>query len=203
MAGVSTTRPRAAAPALLTAALGSFLLAGCAAAAGVDAAPHATDPDCARVVLALPDELGGLPRLDTTSQATAAWGTAQAPVTLRCGVEPPGPTTQQCVTAESATGPSVDWLVVAGDDTDAAAGGDATAGGDDGGDDDGADDGADDETDDETGTDEPTDWTFTTYGRDPAVEVHVPAAVAAEQSTSFLDELGAAVSRVEADRSCV
>ncbi len=46
-------------------------------------------------------------------------------------------------------------------------------------------------------------YVFTTYGRDPAVEVHVPASVAAEQSTSFLDELGPAISLVAADRTCV
>jgi hypothetical protein len=52
-----------------------------------------------------------------------------------------------------------------------------------------------------TGAD--ADWTFVTYGRDPAVEVHVPATVVAERSASFLDALGVAVSRVEATRSCL
>ena len=46
-------------------------------------------------------------------------------------------------------------------------------------------------------------WTFTTYGREPAVEVFVPASVAAERSTSFLLDLGPAVSHVEATRSCI
>lgn len=191
MADVRTSRPRVTVLvlALATTTAATLLLAGCAAPVGVDAAPHATDPDCARVVLALPDDLGGLPRLTTSSQATAAWGTAVDPVTLRCGVEPPGPTTEQCVTAESDTGLSVDWLVVAGDDDEAEPGSEdgVTTPGTDA---------------DSTGTD-PVDWTFTTYGRDPAVEVHVPAAVAAEQSTSFLDDLDAAISQVKADRSCV
>ena len=46
-------------------------------------------------------------------------------------------------------------------------------------------------------------WTFTTYGREPAVELHVPAAVAAERSTAFVDQLGPAVALTEQVRSCV
>lgn len=148
--------------------------AGCAPTVGVDAAPHATDPDCARIVLALPDSLGdGLDRVRTTSQATAAWGSGSDAVTLRCGVEAPGPTTEQCVTVETPSGPSVDWLVASADGTDHAQ------------------------------LDGATDWTFLTYGRDPAVEVHVPASVVGTRSTSFVDKLGPAVAQVEATRSCV
>ena len=47
------------------------------------------------------------------------------------------------------------------------------------------------------------EWTFTTYGRVPAVEVSVPAAVTAVRSTSFLLELGPAIARVEATRTCL
>ncbi len=151
-------------------------LTGCAAHVSVEVAPHATDPDCARIVLALPDELGGLAKVDTNSQATAAWGTAETAITLRCGVEPPGPTTDQCVTVETPAGPSVDWVVVAA----AGPADGATA---------------------SPGTD--TDWTFTTYGRDPAVQVVVPAAVAADRSTSFIDALGPAVAQVAATRACL
>ncbi len=180
-------------------------LAGCSQAVGVAVAPDATDPACARVVLALPDSLADLDRSRTTSQATAAWGSGPDAVTLRCGVEVPGPTTEQCVTVETPSGPSVDWIVTA--DAEAADGvalpGTGTTSG------------TGDATDDSTGSagteasaDEPTtgaesDWTFVTYGRDPAVEVHVPASVVAERSASFLDALGVAVSRVEATRSCV
>ena len=46
-------------------------------------------------------------------------------------------------------------------------------------------------------------WTFTTYGRDPAVEVRVPASVTSTRSTSFLLELGAAIERVPATRACL
>jgi hypothetical protein len=172
--------------ALTTLLVGAPVLAGCSSAVTVAVAPHATDPLCASVVLALPDTLADLERSQTTSQATAAWGSGADAVTLRCGVEPPGPTTEQCVTVETPAGPTVDWLVLA--DAEAADGATPTA----------------------TATpgEAPTtgadaDWTFVTYGRDPAVEVHVPAAVVAERSASFLDALGVAVSRVEATRSCL
>ncbi len=181
-------------------------LAGCSQAVSVEVATYATDPLCASVVLALPDTLAGLDRSRTTSQATAAWGSGEDAVTLRCGVEVPGPTTQQCVTVETPSGPSVDWLVFAdseaADDTtdDAATAADATASA-----------GATGATDSGTSTGataEPTtgadsDWTFITYGRDPAVEVHVPASVVAERSASFLDALGLAVSEVAATRTCL
>lgn len=46
-------------------------------------------------------------------------------------------------------------------------------------------------------------WTFTTYGRVPAVELHVPSQVAEERSTAFVDQLGPAVALTEQVRSCV
>ncbi|WP_282948773.1 DUF3515 family protein [Cellulomonas endometrii] len=181
----TTTTPALVALAVLVAST----LAGCAQAVGVTVAPHATEPACARVVLALPEVLGDdLEQLRTTSQATSAWGDPTDPVTLRCGVEVPGPTTEQCVTVETASGPSVDWLVRADSepvaDAGATPGTDPTA----------------------PATQEPSgssDWTFVTYGRDPAVEVHVPASVVAERSTSFLDGLSVAVAQVEATRTCL
>lgn len=164
-------------------AVAVLAVAGCASSVGVPAAPEAQDPDCARVILALPQSLGdGLERRQTTSQATAAWGTGDQVVVLRCGVEPPGPTTEQCVTMETASGAAVDWLVraestPAGDPTPAATDPALDPGG--------------------------SDWTFLTYGRDPAIEVQVPAAVVSERSTTFLDALVPAVSQIAADRSCV
>ncbi|GEL46458.1 hypothetical protein CHO01_15740 [Cellulomonas hominis] len=178
-----TARP--AAVALAGAAVLAPALAACAPSVGVAVAPHATDPDCARVVLTLPDSLGdGLDAVRTTSQATAAWGDPAGPVTLRCGVEVPGPTTEQCVTVETASGPSIDWLVQADAEP---ADGEATPN-------------APSDPAQDPGS---SDWTFVTYGRDPAVEVHVPAAVVAERSTSFLDGLSVAVAQVEATRSCL
>lgn len=172
--------PRARGVAALALAATAGVLAGCSATVGVQAAPDAADPDCARVVLALPDSLGdGLDRIGTTSQATAAWGSPSEAVVLRCGVEPPGPTTDQCVTLETAGGTAVDWLVRAQSlPADGASPSPATDPG-------------------------SSDWVFVTYGRDPAVEVQVPAAVVGERSTAFLDAIAPAVALVPADRSCV
>lgn len=138
--------------------------AACAPRIGVEVADDAADPLCAEVVLAVPESLGeGLPQLGTTSQATTAWGEPGAAVTLRCGVEVPGPTTDLCQSVGTGSG-TVDWLVV----------------------------------EDGEGT-----WTFTTYGRDPAVEVVVPPAVTANRSTSFIADLGPAVQSVPQTRQCL
>ncbi|WP_051640123.1 DUF3515 family protein [Cellulomonas sp. URHE0023] len=154
---------RLATPAAVVATL--LLLAGCTSAVAAEAAPHATDPVCASVVLAMPDSLGDdLPRRDTTAQATAAWGDPEAPILLRCGVEPLGPTTEHCQTVETPGGPSIDWVTVENDDGS---------------------------------------WTLTTYGRSPAVEVDVPATVAASTGTSYVDQLGAAVAMTAQQRTCL
>ena len=153
-------------PTVLTAAATVTLLgvSACSSIVPVTVAPHATDPVCASVVLSLPASLGdGLARVDTDAQATAAWGEPRQAVVLRCGVEPPGPTTDRCESVTTPGGPTVDWVVVEDDG----------------------------------------DWTFTTYGRVPAVELRVPAAVAAERSTSFVDLLGPAVARTVQERSCL
>ncbi len=148
--------------------LGLGPLTGCSSAVVVKVAPHAADPVCASVVLALPQALDDLERLRTTSQATVAWGDPTSPVVLRCGVEPPGPTTDKCITAADDKS-SVDWVAVAGPA-------------------------------DENGA---ADWTFTTYGRSPAVEVQVPASVTSTRSTSFLLELGPAIDQVTQTRHCL
>jgi hypothetical protein len=48
-----------------------------------------------------------------------------------------------------------------------------------------------------------TPWTFTTYGRVPAVELTVPTSVSSEQSQSFLVDLGRSVSVTEQTRRCL
>jgi hypothetical protein len=144
------------------------VLAGCSATIPTTVASHATDPVCADVVLATPDELSGLARRDTNAQATTAWGEPGAAIVLRCGVEPLGPTTDRCVTVEATDGTSVDWVVTQGD----------------------------------TDSDD-VDATFVTYGRVPAVEITVPAAVRELHSTSMLIDLGPAISRTEQRRSCL
>lgn len=45
-------------------------------------------------------------------------------------------------------------------------------------------------------------WRFTTYGREPAIEVVVPPAVKESHSTSFVADLAQAVGLVEATKSC-
>lgn len=159
VAGSGSRLWRAAAAAAV-ALSGLLATTGCAARVGVPAAPSADDPLCASVVLALPDSLDGLPRVGTTSQATAAWGRDGQPVTVRCGVEPPGPTAEECVRVTDPSGVVVDWISVQRED---------------GG------------------------WTMTTYGRDPAVEVSIPA----DRSTAPLVELNAAVALSPAERECL
>lgn len=152
-------RRRRGTPGPLGAVAGILLLAtGCATSVEVSAAPYAADPVCAEVSLSLPQVLGGLERQRTTSQATAAWGGREAAVALRCGVEPPGPTTTECIAVTGSDGTALDWLA------------EQTA---DGG------------------------WLFTTYGRSPAVEVHVPAGAGVGVPTEVLVDLSAAVSRTE------
>lgn len=84
-----------------------LLASGCADGriASVTAAENAADPACAPAMIAMPDEIGDHSLRPTDSQATAAWGDPAA-VVLRCGVEPPAPTTDQCISAEG-----VDWVV--------------------------------------------------------------------------------------------
>jgi len=89
---------------------GTLALAGCSQAVAFDAAPSASDPDCAAVVVRLPDTVAGLAERDTNAQGTGAWGQPTS-VLLRCGVEPPGPTTDRCVSVDG-----VDWVI---DESDA------------------------------------------------------------------------------------
>ncbi|MFI9487292.1 DUF3515 family protein [Promicromonospora sp. NPDC052451] len=103
----------------LAASTAAFLtvvaLAGCARTIGVEAAPHAADPKCAEVMLAVPDELGGdLPKVPTDSQATAAWGEPGGAVTMRCGVAQLGPSAD-CQHVDSGDGTAVDWIVTTDD----------------------------------------------------------------------------------------
>lgn len=89
-----------------TAALGIVVaLSGCAPIVHLEQAAAANDPVCAEVIVRLPASLGEQPRVWTDAQATAAWGSPSA-VLLRCGLEPPAPTTQQCVSLGGA-----DWIV--------------------------------------------------------------------------------------------
>lgn len=90
------------------AALGAagLALTACGSIADVEAAPHAADPDCAPVMIALPDSIGEAGQRETNAQATAVFGEPSRAV-VRCGVEPPGPSSEHCVSADG-----VDWLAV-------------------------------------------------------------------------------------------
>lgn len=72
----------------------------------VEPAPQATSAACADVMLRLPDSIGEFKDRKTSSQATDAWGDPTA-VILRCGMEPPAPTTDPCVQVDG-----VDWISV-------------------------------------------------------------------------------------------
>lgn len=85
-----------------------FSLTGCSPAVDVASAKDSTNPACAPMMVALPDALAEAPLRDTTSQATAAWGDPSL-VILRCGVNPPGPTTDRCVGVND-----VDWVIKQG-----------------------------------------------------------------------------------------
>lgn len=97
----------------------------CAPLVHINGAIDFTNPLCAEIMVRLPDELPAgsassgddspssstLKRRDTDSQSTAAWGDPVA-VTLRCGMEPPAPSTLPCFDVDG-----VDWLALEGEPT--------------------------------------------------------------------------------------
>lgn len=83
----------------------SLGLSGCTSTIHMEPAAEANDPLCAEVTVRLPDSVGDQSRVWTDAQATAAWGTPSS-VLVTCGLEPPAPTTQQCVSLSG-----VDWIV--------------------------------------------------------------------------------------------
>jgi hypothetical protein len=85
-------------------------LVGCTSAYSVEPAPEAHHPDCADVMLSLPEQVGDYQQRRSSSQATAAWGDPAA-VVLRCGVEPIGPTEHPCVSPAG-----VDWVWIEHED---------------------------------------------------------------------------------------
>lgn len=79
-------------------------LSGCAPAVPMTAPSDANNPDCAAVIVRLPDQVASLTKRETNAQSTAAWGNP-ASVLLSCGVTVPGPTTLPCVSVND-----VDWI---------------------------------------------------------------------------------------------
>jgi hypothetical protein len=72
----------------------------------VSVPPHGSDPACARMTADLPRQLLHQERVSTSvsSPAVAAWG--DPAIIWRCGVEPPGPTTEVCQAVNG-----IDWVV--------------------------------------------------------------------------------------------
>lgn len=103
-----TLSKRLAVPASLALVLS---MSACAPSVEVSSAADSNNPACAPMMVALPDTLADAKRRTTSSQATAAWGDPSL-VVLRCGVTPPGPTTDRCVTVNS-----VDWVAKQDGDT--------------------------------------------------------------------------------------
>ncbi|CAB4636030.1 unannotated protein [freshwater metagenome] len=68
-------------------------------------AADANNPDCAEIIVRLPDEIAGEDRRSVNAQSTAAWGDPVS-VLLRCGLEPVEVSTLPCVSASE-----IDWLV--------------------------------------------------------------------------------------------
>ena len=140
-------------------------LGACTPTINVPAGTDAGNPLCAKTVLVAPVEVGGLPRIKASSQATAAWGEPGSAITLRCGVEQPAigiGNCQEIVVPVGGVDTSFDWI---------------------------------------TSSDE-NGWTFTTYGRDPAVMVQVPSTVEG-QPTAPLVDLANAVNEIPVTKRCV
>lgn len=90
--------------------LGASILAGCAPTVALEPAVNANTPECANMMVRLPDTVAELPRRSVTAQSTAAWGEPVA-VIIRCGLPTPPPSPLPCATVEG-----IDWLR---DDADA------------------------------------------------------------------------------------
>ena len=85
-----TARWRTLASMLPLAAL--IALTGCAPTVTLEPAADAANPECAEVIVRLPDTVDNNDYRHTDAQGTGAWGDPAA-VLLRCGVPVPGPTT--------------------------------------------------------------------------------------------------------------
>lgn len=123
------------------------LVTGCSPIVALTPAADANNPDCAAVIVRLPDQVGGLDIRQTDAQSTAAWGEPDA-VVLTCGVAVPEASELPCIDKGAF------WL-----------------------------------------RDDSHDgyWLFTTFGRDPAVDVVVDRDIASGPGV-VLDDLNNAVS---------
>ena len=155
--------PRRAAALSLTGLL-ALGLAACGTVR-VPAGEAAADPTCADIVLGAPPQVLGLDRAETSSQGTVAWGSGEDTVVMRCGVTPPGPTTDQCTTLADENEIEVDWVVkeIEGDT-----------------------------------------FLYTTYGREPAIDVSVPRSAAPDQPSAAALDLTQVITRnIDATARCI
>jgi Protein of unknown function (DUF3515) len=99
-------RPRLTAVAVAVALPVLAVVAGCSHDVDAQVPPDAANPACVRLAGSLPATLLDEHRRDThpSSPALAAWG--DPAIVLRCGVTPPGPTTDQCTAVDG-----IDWVV--------------------------------------------------------------------------------------------
>lgn len=155
------------------------LMTGCSSAVNLSAAPDAANPDCARAMIAMPQELMGFEQRETTAQATTAWGDP-ATIIVKCGVMIEQPVTDTCAEVNG-----VDWILkpledataanpTAPADTSVTSSSEQTA----------------------TGT-----WTATTFGRTPAITVTFNADEVA--SSTLLTSINSAVEQIEQTQQCL
>ncbi|NBQ92474.1 MAG: DUF3515 family protein [Micrococcales bacterium] len=83
----------------------TLALSGCSATVSLESAPDANSPDCAKVIVRLPNQTAAQTKRITNSQSTAAWGDPVT-VTLTCGLDPVTVSSLTCVTAGG-----VDWII--------------------------------------------------------------------------------------------
>lgn len=86
------------------------VVVGCAPTVNVNPAVNANAPECANMIVRLPDTIVDQERRSVNAQATAAWGNPVS-VIVRCGLELPPPNPLPCFEVEG-----IDWLR---DDTEA------------------------------------------------------------------------------------
>lgn len=98
----------------LLVALGCCLLpaavAGCSSTVALTPGEYSNDPDCANVIVSLPESIGNEDRRWTDAQATGAWGNPAA-IILTCGVKEPGPSELPCFFLGG-----TDWLALPQED---------------------------------------------------------------------------------------
>ena len=80
------------------------LVTGCAATVNIEAAEFANSPNCANLIVRLPQSVAGLDQRTVNAQASAAYGNPVA-VIIRCGLPTPPPSPLPCYTIDQ-----VDWL---------------------------------------------------------------------------------------------